>query len=486
MELSVTQSLGESWKDLAAIGTIPEKYRTSYDDLGKLGFIHRGMSKLLQVIYTTIAGQGMSVSDPRIVSQELYELDRTISVRVASTDTNHTKFGVTNYQAAQLPVNTILLHKSLFKAVQFNTATAAQVDPSNTVLANLNWETGKHATDVKFSRTWGVDNAGNWLVDQEQMIVKAVGEKDSAGTGYTTITVQRCFCGPHSKDKGGMLIPTSLVNTAIQANTADCTLAVGDVLLKGIPSWGEGTGLPGSIFKNPDIDINYLQEYKYAVRCTRESMLVETRGMKQLDMNRMLTSKTMVLEMERTMIGGQKGVTGTTDGREQFLTGGIAEFVPKDRDHIISYKGAGLNYMGLLDMTNEVFVIGGAPERDLFCGYSLFTELKKAYYDTTHMVYDPEASANFDMPIESIMGAGGKIRVHPSYTLEEMGWKDRALCLDLSEYPFIPMTLKGLDMQVTKDVGSKEDEIYVEKIVGYKGLKRTRSEYQTMFKFPQF
>ncbi|WP_311960116.1 hypothetical protein, partial [Acinetobacter baumannii] len=48
---------------------------------------------------------------------------------------------------------------------------------------------GSRLTDIKFSRTFGQDGTTSlYMIDNEQVVVSVVGDRDSAGTGLTLIT----------------------------------------------------------------------------------------------------------------------------------------------------------------------------------------------------------------------------------------------------------------------------------------------------------
>jgi hypothetical protein len=64
--------------------------------------------------------------------------------------------------------------------------------------------------------------------------------------------LDRCFFGPHARDKGGALLPKGLRTTSIMADQANSGIQVGDIMLRALPAYLEGTGAPEGFWKNPD------------------------------------------------------------------------------------------------------------------------------------------------------------------------------------------------------------------------------------------
>jgi hypothetical protein len=128
--------------------------------------------------------------------------------------------------------------------------------------------------------------------------------------------------------------------------------------------------------------------------------------------------------------------------------------------------------------------LGGSESRDFYCGLELYTELKIAFYDSGYLRYDEDASAQFDLPVESIVVAGGKWQIHPLYSLSEIGMGNKALIVDNKLPTFTPVTHSGWDMIAEKDIQNKGENVYKELWQGIKGLDRRYSQYLTLVEFP--
>jgi len=199
-----------------------------------------------------------------------------------------------------------------------------------------------------------------------------------------------------------------------------------------------------------------------------------------------LKTRQATLDIERAFLFGRKGKKIDPLGRVQYTVGGVVEFILKDDEHVHVWDASKeLNYKNMLDFISKIPEDGGGQVRDLFCGIDLYVDLKKSFYDEKYLRYDPEASKEFDIPIESIVGAGIKINVIPLYTLQEVGWGKRGLLLDFSVPSFVPTTHANWDMKVEKDIGQKGVQIYKEQWIGIKGLERRYAQYQHILDFSQ-
>jgi len=478
------QQEGDVWSGLVTTGTLPDIFRKKgLDEMGKLAFLTRGETKFLRIMTEYFTGS-KNVSDREFPVMELSELDRTFSVTVASTDTNHQQFGLSNAQAAQLQPMDLMANIDLYANVDWTQQlVAGQVEPAiagvpgTNVGPDLNWDTGANPTGISFSRLKGLQ-LGKYFFDYEVFQVVEIGIKNSAGTGDTLITVERCMFGPGARDKGGGMINQTLVNSSIVADASTAAIKTTDTLLRLLPAFFEGTGMPDGFHKNPIVDWNFTQEFKYAVAITEESKINANRLPKQpLDMHRWLTTRRMNLDVEKTFLLGRKGKKTDAEGKVLYTMGGVSEYIPKDTEHIHSHSGA-ISYASLLDNLEPVFYDGGGTERFFFCDPGLYVKFKKAFYADSHMRFDHKASAKFNIPIESIMVAGGVLNVVPLYSLWEAGWRDQAMILDMTKGAFTPVTHKGWDMKVKKNIQPVDSEIYKEGIVGIKSLERRYADHQ--------
>lgn len=502
------RGMGETYSGYSATGSIPELFlKRGIDRMGEMAFITKGMNKLLFSI-STRWGKAKVVNTREHKVLELSELDRKFFATVPSVLTGnpgglaHNRFGISNQQAAQLQVNDMLYALKTFAYVDGIRMTADQIAITpNTVLGPgqsagtinsnpvnigpaLNYSTGFQPTSVIYTRTWGLSGS-NYITDNEPLKIEYIDAPNSAGPGNTFIVVRRCYVGPHAMDQGGRCIPLQLVNNALNNASTVGDIRVGDEFVRGLPIFREGTNAPNGLHKNPIVDNNFTQEFKYAVEKTKESDIEQTWLEKDpLSINRLLTTRRGNMDQERTYLMGRKNKEMDKNGRVEYAMGGVFEFIKKDKDHILTYLQPSLTYQGWLDIGNQVFQLGGSEERDCYCGYTLYTEIKKAFFASGYLRYDPDASKNFDIPVESILTVGGKLNIIPLYTMEEIGWGKRMLCLDMGVPSFVPVTHEGWDMKTEKDIQDIGSQMYKEQIIGIKGLERRYQDYHAIIDFP--
>jgi len=483
---------GETWSKLLTGGTLPDGFQ-KLDEFGKMTFIEKGEAKFMKIL-STMFPKAKSVKHRTFNSWELKELSRQFVVTVPSSAAdNHNSIGITNTQAIELHQDDMMIFTNTYAEVAYTDLFAGQVTPSTNSVPNvpftpphLNYEVGSLPTGIAFSRSWGPGvNPGQFFVSYEQAQIVSIGAADSAGVGHTLVTFDRCFFGPHARDKGGALLPKGLRTASIMADQANSGIQVGDIALRALPAYLEGTGAPEGFWKNPETMDNYTQEFKYAISMTKESE-IQWKGAAYdpLQIRRKLLNKRMVLDVERTYMFGRKTKDRDRDGKEKYLSGGIIEYIPKDADHILTYNQPTLDYKGLLDITLPVFRLGGSSERIGLVSPELYIEFKKAFYDTGYLRYDKTQTAKFDIPIESIMGAAGIINLIPMYSMWEQQYRDVMIVLDMGVPAFMPVTNEGWDMKYEKDIAPKGTQIYKEQVIGIKGLERNFADYHCMIKFP--
>jgi hypothetical protein len=487
-----TQQEGSFWQSLYTSGALPERFRKyGMDNMGAMSYITRDYTKFASMLAQRFPKTKV-VNDREHRVHELTELDRTITITVASgAGNNHTTFGVANAQAAMFQPNDIYFVRGLYAYAQAQSMVAGQVltatnqVPATNVPPPLGYTVGGQPTAVVYGRTWGEDptNTGFYFIDYDQIIVRSVGAPNSAGAGNTQITVERFYTGPGARDFGGARVPLGLVNAGVNLNNAGAILG-GDVLLRATPSWPEGSGTARGFHKNPVIDNNFTQEFKYAVEIVKESKINATYLDKDpLEINRMLRMKQMSLDWERTLLFGRKGKSVDSMGNAVYTMGGIAEYIPRDTDHVLRHTAPTISYPSLQRLLDQVMKNGGSTEKICPIGTTLYTDLKIAFYDSGYMRYDEEASKEFDIPVESIIHAGVKLILVPSQTMEETGYSRKMLCLDLGVPSFTVVTHKEWDMIINKDIGNKGEQIYKEEWIGIKGLERRYAQYQSIISF---
>lgn len=492
---------GDIWAGLATSGTIPERFlKRGIDRMGQMAYITRGYTRFLSLMHMRYP-KSSTVNTREFKTQEISELERVVNVTVSSVSTTgrpHSTFGVANDSAATMEVNGMYYIKGLHVAIKGTSLVTGQVYPSTNLVPTSNIppalgvNVGLQPTSVHYSPVWGQDSADATLffVDKEPVKILDVGAPNSAGSGHTTITVERCFKAVGTSDLSGWMVcyqAPGLVDTGLTAGTGSNAgqITTDMQLLRGLPTFPEGTGLPTGFHKNPIVDTNFTQEFKYAVEITNESEIESTYLAKSpLEINKMLRMQQSSLDMERTFLEGQKGKTRDAQGRMTYTTGGVIEYIPKDVNHILRYTGVGINYPELLRLGDKVHKLGGGQKYDAFVGLELYTELKIAFYSSGYLRYDEDASREFDIPVETLVMAGGEWAIHPLYSLSELGMGNKMILIDSTKPCFEPVTHDGWDMKVIKDAALKGEEIYKEAWVGIKGLRRRYKDYLAMVEFP--
>jgi len=481
--------MGESWSTLITSGDMPQELRLKGIDEGtRLHFLTRDISKFSHFIHTRFP-KTRKVSDRVYRVMEMDEFDRYYTVKIASADDYHKKFGLSNAQAAQIQPQDILFCKNIFATIKYEDMVAGQVYPASggtqgtNIGPDLGYDVGGNPTEVLYSRTKGPDDNGEYFTDYEQIKVTQVEKPDSAGDGYAYVHVERYYAGPHSQDKGGKLVNRALVNTGITTYVTDAAFQVGDILLRGTPTFLEGTQAPNGVYKNPESDNNFTQEFKYAAEKTRESDIPKLNiKMKPMDINKHLVSRRMNRDIDVAMLFNKKGMTSRA-GKEEYIVGGVHEFIIKDPLHYLIYQGNSLSWPGWLDMGKSIFGLGGGEERVIWTSITVDAELRKMFYNDQHMRFNPSMSQKFNMEVNSIVVSGGTLHIIPMQIMEESGFESEMICLDMTKPDaFEPVTNEGWDMFVDKGPNGRGIQepgvmIYKEQIIGMKGLMRRYRPY---------
>lgn len=475
------------WKGLFTSQVMPDRFRNS-DNGGKLCYLTRGLTRFLNVVHTNFQ-KSETVTNTRVTkTKEIMELDRMFEVVQASQDTNHQTFGVSNDQGQQLIEDEVLFNSNLFARPQFERGyittglNGAEVGPS------YNFDHGARTQSIDFIRTPDANN--DYFCLPEQMKITKVGEKDSGGAGITLITVERVYNAPASNDTEGLLIPRNIVYGAIQgdvntnAANANAPFRVGDKLGLGLPSYFEGTGAPEGLTKTPTMDVNFIQEYKYAYAHTTESALESGNySYDPKDLRRWLILRRNNLALEKSYLFGQKGHAVDSKGRVLYMMGGVLQHIPQDADHQIVHTSQNLDYSSIQHIGEGVFGLGGSEVRHGFISYELLTRLKIAFADNDRLRLDTEESKRYKVDVHALEVTGGTIYLHPTYSFREMGFTNRMICLDLSMNPYTPVVVKGWDAKVSTITQPNGEQVEKEQIISMRGLRRKYAQYQSVVHF---
>jgi len=333
------------WTTLATSGTIPEKYLSrGMDNLGKAAFITRGTTKLLSLMTQRVPSP-KQVNTREFRTHELNELDRVLTVIADQTDQNF--------------INVSAKH-------------GVQCQPGDTlytrdVYVNVDGNTVSHST------IFGKGLNGKYYIDQEPMLVTGV-QRGAGANGTDLVQVRRVARGKGRTDFGGMIVAEPAL-----AGT-DGMLKEGMRILRGLPSFPEGSDAPHGFHAVPELDNNFTQEFKYAVELTKESSIEKTfLNQKPIEIYKLLKMRQSTLDLERTLLNGQKGKTMDKLGRVQYMTGGMIEYMLRDDRHFLDYQAitsqTKLSYDGWLDICNIIAANGGGGSREMYTGITAHTEM---------------------------------------------------------------------------------------------------------------
>ena len=134
-----TQQEGSFWQSLYTSGALPERFRKyGMDNMGAMSYITRDYTKFASMLSQRFP-KTKNVNDREHRVHELTELDRTITVTVASgAGNNHTTFGVSNAQAAMFQPNDVFFVRGLYAYAQSTGLVAGQVNPATNAVPTPN------------------------------------------------------------------------------------------------------------------------------------------------------------------------------------------------------------------------------------------------------------------------------------------------------------------------------------------------------------
>lgn len=475
---------GDYWSGMLKAADIPAGLQNNgIDELGKLAYIHRGHTRFLNDMIHYFP-KASNVSNREIMTTEVSEYDRVFHVTGASVSgDNHTTITVTNDQAAQLEINDTLFLKNTLTVPVYTNLSLGQVTTAGANIGpDLQDDYSVNVTSVVFSRNKGLSGT-NYFYDYESVLLVDK-SAPNVTTGQTTLTLHRCFHGGGRRDQGGRVIPTSIVNASIAADTANATIAVNDQMIRMLPAWSEGSKFPNGFWKAPVVDNNFTQEFKFAFSLTKEHNLNKSFSPESaIDIKRKLLARRTMLDIERTMLYGRKSKSKDAEGNLRYTMGGVVEHIIKDEDHIIKHTGADIDYASMQDTGEKIFALGGGETRTMYMSWRLLVKFKKAFYGHPSFRFNRQDTAKFDVPVESLIVPGGEINLVPLYCMDEAGYVDDAICIDWSVPCYEPVTHSGYDMVVEKNLQDNDSSTYKEGIIGMKGLRRRYAQYQSIVNF---
>jgi len=513
------KQLDDIYEGLLAGGNFPADLRGDGSDRSaKLTFLDRDIAAFTYLIHKNHPFTTKEkVADRFYNVREIDELERYYTVihgsgsgNAVTTDTYDQWISVTNAQASEIQVNQVLYLMGVYALVVKTNMVAGQVAAASggsqgtNYGPDLGYDVGGHPTGIRFSRTRGLDDDGYWFEDYEQVKVIEKLAENSHSSGYTLIRLDRCYMGPGEEDDGGRKLPGGLIYSAdgITNTTAGGTghtgfeyarIISGDILLRGTNTFREGTQAPDGVHKLPTRDRNFTQEYKYGCSRTLESDIVDKAvkqrtGFNAWETQKWMTKRQMTRDREYSNLLGRKMVNSIS-GKEEYVQGGVRPFIYKDANHIIKYLDPTITWPGILDLGKKVFGLGGGSERVGITGITMDAEMRKSFWNE-HLFYNKEASKAFNMEVTTLFMSGGKIHLISSQVMEENGFGNEILCLDLTHSDaFEPVTHEGWDYFTDNGGNSKNgiaaagSQLYKEQIIGMFGLKRRYRKYHCILDF---
>lgn len=314
---------------------------------------------------------------------------------------------------------------------------------------------GAHTWSTTFDVTSGT---------QEIVRVTDVGATDSAGTGYTNVTVTRGWAGDGT-------------GTPAQVTTAMTLVLMTSAV-------GEGSRSRQSVGKNIVTGSNYVQLFREPYEATDFEMdedLFYKERPEQVNAN--LASMLLMKKIEFSFWQGRKSkIVDTTTGRTLYTTGGVIEFIPKDSSHQINFGGV-LSATGFNSVAKDIALLGGSEEKWLFGGYSAITALNNAF-DNKIRLSEPEVQ-RYNLNIEEIQSSVGiKLKIVPSFALTELGydWDFFVLDFGTASTPYFQyMYMDDIYINAGRDgkgIQDNDEFIRKEEFVGKIGLIRRAAAYQ--------
>jgi len=392
------------------------------------------------------------IRDWKFMYPEFDELEYQFSPLEASnvTNVNNTQIDVTNDIGAILNTSHRLLIDTVFVK---STVTNA-------------------STDMALAR-----NISSGIIMNEISRVIAVGSPDSGGSGRTLVTLRRAHPADSYSNTAPVIAATAvltIVNVAVKTNS----------------------------FPQPPVSKNS-KKLDNLIQITRHSyglgeMLVQGDGIDtflakgtdaHLNISYTIAETWLMKVIERATLAGRKSEK-TVGGDLEYETGGILEFILEDSDHVIDLGGQLPTVERMNHWIRHMADISGVKELWMFMGTIAAEGLANQYDKRTIWQTNGALSLYYQMKIITLEGVGRDVTVHlvTAPILNELGMKNEALVLNLSEYNWNEKSKYGsfqiaykvpfADMPKNPD-GYKKDDGYMGKwreLYGAWGLVRRLQE----------
>lgn len=352
---------------------------------------------ILRVISEKFGTVRDGVNDFEFKTRQDYEAPMRFDIEDTSTDDDTRKVSiikVSNDTAASLHTNHVL------KVVPKQNDTSAEsiyVD-----------STGTNASTTLSATT----NLG------ETCRVLGIEPENSAGTGYTYVTLKRYF--PNDNATATVIPMTTHMQLLIVNN-----LRVED-------------GLPNPpINKNIEIDWNFIQtsSESFGVSSHVKSGIDTFGDMKPLERAYLIAQSKLMRTIEYAIIEGRRS-RKEIKGKREYQTGGYLEFIPTD--NYIDYN----NTFGVLtpdslrECVSEIADRGGSNVSEYwwFCGKDFLLKVDEAYEDKVQYTKSEAESLRYELKVKEFMDHATNTRMLfvPAKVLDNLGYSNEAHILNLS------------------------------------------------------
>jgi hypothetical protein len=355
------------------------------DAAGALLYLKRGTTKLMHMIHEQFGKRDVTSFTP--TWWDITELDDIYTVSVAQTISadieSFRRITLTNDQAMQLQAGDILYVDGLFLADGRNSGTSGT-----------------------YSRAWTSTH-----MNEEQMLVMRQPEPDSAGSGYSFVTVRRGYLNNS--------ITGRLQDEPTSANWAGGALQVGDRLLHGGNVQWTGSDAPHGKGKNLVADTNPLQIMRWAFEDQTETEMEKTFLRETpLTIAQKLALNKMAYEMEWRALFNQP-VKEQEGNKWRYAMGGLFHYLDQTSNHIdYSLNGTQTTLTWPAWQRNvmaPLFALGGSSTKVGYCSIAQFTEFSQILWNKVSITINSAWSAKFGFEIYSVMGGGGTLNLVPSW-----------------------------------------------------------------------
>jgi hypothetical protein len=306
-------------------------------------------------------------------------------------------------------------------------------------------------------------DVANGITLREEMRVMSVGSADSAGVGFRLVTLRRA----HPAD--------SYTNTAPPITTT-MKLIVNNLVSR-------ADDFPKApVTKNSKMLENYIQITRqsyglgeHMVQGGGIDTFLAKGGSEYLNIQYQLAETFMLKAIERGLLTGRKAKK-EIDGSLEYESGGINEFIMRDKDHYMDLKGKAITVELINNFVRRMADVSGVKELWLFTGTHMSEQIANAYENKSIYYTNASLSVQYMMKIKTLESVGRDLVVHhvTAPIMNELGGANEAMVLNLTEYNYNQKHKFGC-FQVAHKVpfhDAPENEPSFKSNEGYKGKWR--------------